>query len=161
MFADGCNQWFQLGSNIFQTFLAGPLAFKVLPRPQFSTLQQAIFPPYFSFQTILPLVLALTWPGEKLASAGDAIVRQHAGPRGIAEGDNVWLALTPIAIMFGTSLLNLVILGPATTKVMKERKHQGMEKHSVSDPRKLTCWQKHEMESDIMIQDQNRSRCND
>ncbi|KAF7196421.1 Xanthocillin biosynthesis cluster protein D [Pseudocercospora fuligena] len=113
-----------LGSNLFQTFLAGPLAFKALPRPSFSTLQQAIFPPYFTFQTALPLVLALTWPGEKLAQAGGAVARRHAGPYGLLEEENRWIALLPIVIMFGTSLLNLVALGPATTKVMKERKHQ-------------------------------------
>lgn len=114
-----------LGSNLFQTFLNGPVAYKALPRPQFSTLQQAIFPPYFSFQTALPIILALTWPGEKVAAAGSAAMRQNTGARGLLEGDNVLTALTPIAIMFGTSLLNLVLLGPATTKVMRERKHQG------------------------------------
>ncbi|EMD01112.1 hypothetical protein BAUCODRAFT_29508 [Baudoinia panamericana UAMH 10762] len=113
-----------LGSNIFQTFLNGPLAFKVLPRPQFSTLQTAIFPPYFTFQTALPLVLAATWPGEQLAGIGGAALRQNAGPRGLLEGDNVWVAMIPIVTMFGTSLLNLLVLGPATTRVMKERKHQ-------------------------------------
>lgn len=114
-----------LGSNLFQTFLAGPLAFKALPRPSFSTLQQAIFPPYFAFQTALPLVLALTWPGEKLAQAGGAVVRRHAGLSGLLEEENRWIALLPILMMFGTSLANLVVLGPATTKVMKDRKHQG------------------------------------
>ncbi|KAK3083594.1 hypothetical protein LTR53_020128, partial [Teratosphaeriaceae sp. CCFEE 6253] len=61
-----------LGSNLFQTFLNGPVAFTALPRAQFSTLQQAIFPPYFSFQTALPVILALTWPGDKLAGVGGA-----------------------------------------------------------------------------------------
>ena len=73
----------------------------------------------------MPLVLALTWPGEKLAQAGGAVVRRNAGPYGLLEEENRWIALLPILIMFGTSLLNLVALGPATTKVMKERKHQG------------------------------------
>lgn len=109
-----------LGSNLFQTFLAGPLAFKALPRPSFSTLQQAIFPPYFTFQTALPIVLALTWPGEKIAS-----IRKNAGPMGLLEEENRWIALAPIMTMFVTSLANLLVLGPATTKVMKERKHQG------------------------------------
>ncbi|KAK5122232.1 hypothetical protein LTR85_004142 [Meristemomyces frigidus] len=113
-----------LGSTIFQTFLAGPLAFKVLPRPQFSTLQQAIFPPFFTFQTALPVVLALTWPGERVASVGGASMRQNAGIRGLMDGDNLWTALMPVVVMFGTSLLNLVLFGPATTKVMRERKHQ-------------------------------------
>ncbi|KAI6867179.1 hypothetical protein KC338_g4513 [Hortaea werneckii] len=113
-----------LGSNIFQTFLAGPLAFKALPRPSFSTLQTAIFPPYFALQTALPLVLALTWPGEKLAGLGGQALRSNAGWRGVLQEDNMWDALIPIGVMFGTNLLNLLYLGPATTKVMKERKHQ-------------------------------------
>ncbi|CZT25803.1 uncharacterized protein RCC_11472 [Ramularia collo-cygni] len=113
-----------LGSNLFQTFMAGPLAYQALPRPQFSTLQQAIFPPYFTLQTVLPLFLILTWPGEKLASAGGAVARKGAGYAGVFEEENRWIALIPIALMCGTSLLNLVALGPATTKVMKERKHQ-------------------------------------
>ncbi|EME48778.1 hypothetical protein DOTSEDRAFT_67725 [Dothistroma septosporum NZE10] len=113
-----------LGSNLFQTFLAGPLAFKALPRPQFSTLQQAIFPPYFGFQTVLPLVLAVTWPGEKIVEAGGLGARSNAGWIGLLEQQNRWIGLVPIATMFLTSLANLLVLGPATTKVMKERKHQ-------------------------------------
>lgn len=115
-----------LGSNLQNTFLAGPLAYKALPRPQFSQLQQAIFPPYFALQTALPIVLALTWPGDKVLALGDETARAGAGALGLLEGDNVWNALVPIALMFGTSLLNLVLLGPATTKVMRERKHQGV-----------------------------------
>ncbi|KAK5136406.1 hypothetical protein LTR08_003532 [Meristemomyces frigidus] len=113
-----------LGSNLFQTFMNGPIAFTALPRAQFSTLQQAIFPPYFVLQTALPLVLALTWPGERAASLGGMVARTSAGYRGLMEEGNVWTALVPVAIMCGTSLLNLVVLGPATTKVMRERKHQ-------------------------------------
>ncbi|GIZ39705.1 hypothetical protein CKM354_000307800 [Cercospora kikuchii] len=113
-----------LGSNIFQTFLAGPVAFKALPRPSFSVLQQAIFPPYFTFQTALPLVLALTWPGEKIAAAGRAVARQNSGLAGLLEEEHRWTAFAPIFAMFATSFLNLLVLGPATTKVMKERKHQ-------------------------------------
>ena len=115
-----------LGSNLFQTFLAGPLAYRALTRPAFSTLQQAIFPSYFSFQTVLPLILALTWPGEKVVGAGGAAFRQNANWIGLLERDNWWNALIPIATMFSTSLINLTFLGPATTKVMKERKHQGI-----------------------------------
>ena len=114
-----------LGSNLFQTFLAGPLAYKALPKAQFSTLQQAIFPPFFALQTALPVVLALTWPGERVASLGNGEARSQSGWRGIVQGGNGWDLLLPIAVMFGTNLLNLVVLGPATTKVMKERRHQG------------------------------------
>lgn len=76
-------------------------------------------------QTALPALLALTWPGDKVASLGGEDMRSKAGFAGLLEDTNRWTALIPIAVMFGTSLLNLVLLGPATTKVMKERKHQG------------------------------------
>lgn len=99
------------------------------PDYQISTLQQAIFPPYFGFQTALPIVLALTWPGDRLIAADDAVARQHAGYSGLLEQHNRWIALVPILTMFATSLANLLVLGPATTKVMKLRKHQGENIH--------------------------------
>ena len=111
-----------LGSTLFQSFIAGPFAYSALPRPQFATLQQKIFPTYFAFQTALPVVLALTWSGEKVAGAA---LRKDAGWRGVFETGNMWDGLIPIGLMFGTALLNLVLFGPATTKVMRERKHQG------------------------------------
>ena len=115
-----------LGSNLFQTFLGGPLAFKALPRPSFSTLQQAIFPPYFTFQAALPVLLALTWPGEKLAQVGGSELTQNSGFWGIFSENNLMTAGVPVFLMFATSAANLLVFGPATTKVMKERKHQGM-----------------------------------
>jgi hypothetical protein len=114
-----------LGSNLFQTFLGGPLAFKALPRPSFSTLQQAIFPPYFTFQAALPILLALTWPGEKIAQVGGRELAQNSGFWGIFSENSLMTAGVPVFIMFATSAANLLVFGPATTKVMKERKHQG------------------------------------
>jgi hypothetical protein len=114
-----------LGSNLFQTFLGGPLAFKALPRPSFSTLQQAIFPPYFTFQAALPVLLALTWPGEKIAQVGGRELIQNAGFWGIFSENSLLTAGVPVFLMFATSAANLLVFGPATTKVMKERKHQG------------------------------------
>ncbi|KAK0786415.1 hypothetical protein LTR02_012549 [Friedmanniomyces endolithicus] len=112
--------------------LLGSISYTALPRPQFSTLQQAIFPPYFTLQTLLPLVLALTWPGEShhttatlgLRGSGDVAGRLNAGYSGLLAKANFWDALVPIAMMFGTSLLNLAVLGPATTRVMRRRKQQ-------------------------------------
>lgn len=118
-----------LGSNLFQTFLAGPVAFQALPRPQFSSLQQAIFPIYFSIQTGLPILLALTFPPGQhrvasIASGGRGVASVHGGIGGLLAHGNRWTAFYPILAMFGSSLLNLLVLGPATTKVMKQRKHQ-------------------------------------
>ncbi|KAK3061553.1 hypothetical protein LTR53_019738, partial [Teratosphaeriaceae sp. CCFEE 6253] len=59
-----------------------------------------------------------------LAGVGGAVLRKDAGYAGLLAEENLWTALAPIAIMFGTSLLNLVALGPATTRVMRKRKHQ-------------------------------------
>jgi uncharacterized membrane protein len=70
-------------------------------------------------QTALPLVLALTFPGEQTAlsthSSGFASV--------LSEGYR-WSVLTPLATMLVTGLANMAYLGPATTKCMRERKHQ-------------------------------------
>ena len=41
----------------------------------------------------------------------------------LAEG-NRWSVLAPLGIVFVTSLANLVLVGPATTKCMRERKSQ-------------------------------------
>lgn len=115
-----------LGCTVFQTFIGGPVAFKALPRPSFSSLQSAIFPVFFALQTALPVALALTWPGEKAAEiAGTIALRKNAGIHGFFRQENLWDGLIPVGIMFGTALLNMAILGPATMKVMKERKHQG------------------------------------
>ncbi|KAK6424674.1 hypothetical protein LTR95_016363 [Oleoguttula sp. CCFEE 5521] len=113
-----------LGSNLYQTFLNGPVSYKALPRASFSTLQQAIFPPYFSLQSALPILLALTWPGDKIAGVAGRELRKDSGWAGILSGDNFWVAGVPVALMFLTSAVNLVWFGPATTKILRERKHQ-------------------------------------
>jgi hypothetical protein len=105
-----------------QSFIAGVVAFKTLPRAQFSTLQQKTFPTYFGLQTALPAVLAFTYPGARgLSPFSDP------GLGGLLADSNRTQVLVPIATMFVTSLANLVYLGPTTTKVMIERKHQGMQ----------------------------------
>lgn len=108
-----------LGSQVFQSFIGGIVAFKALPRPQFAALQQKIFPIYFSMQTALPIILALTYPGAR-TPLGAA-----SGLGGTFAKTNQWSTLVPMLMIFGTSLANLLVVGPATTKIMHERKHQG------------------------------------
>ncbi|TVY49857.1 putative mitochondrial outer membrane protein [Lachnellula cervina] len=107
-----------LGTEFFQSFVGGIVAFKALTRPQFSQLQQKIFPIYFSIQTALPVVLALTYPGS----------RNPLGPSSSLSGtlaeSNRWSVLAPLATMFVGGLVNLVYVGPATTRIMRERKVQ-------------------------------------
>lgn len=99
-----------LGSTLFQSFIGGVIAFRVLPRPQFSTLQKNVFPVYFTLQTVTPVLLVLTYP---------------PGPRALfSSGSAPRLAATLIGTMLATALANLVYIGPQTTEVMKLRKHQ-------------------------------------
>jgi hypothetical protein len=97
-----------LGSTIFQSFIGGITAYRALPRAQFSSLQKAIFPPYFAMQTGIPALLFLTYP------------RSLLSPASSADKSNAWL----IGTMFVSGLINLVWAGPETTRVMGLRKHQ-------------------------------------
>ncbi|OOQ83060.1 hypothetical protein PEBR_38474 [Penicillium brasilianum] len=97
-----------------QSFVGGIVAFRALPRPQFATLQTAIFPVYFSMQTALPVVVALT------ASRGG----QALGLSGLAAPENRYNTLLPLATVAITGLINMFVLRPLTVKTMRERKHQ-------------------------------------
>lgn len=81
-------------------------------------MQSKLFPIYFGIQSAVPLVLAITYPGGGLNN--DA-----AGIAGLLETSNRWGFLVPIATMCATGLVNLLVLLPATTKVMAERYSQG------------------------------------
>ena len=106
-----------LGSTFFQSFMGGIIAFRALPRPQFSTLQKATFPPYFALQTITPLLMVLTYPSPLGLRALNPL--SHA-----PQSSTDRLAMTLIGTMLVTGLANLVYVGPETTRIMVERKHQ-------------------------------------
>lgn len=103
-----------------QSFIGGPVAYKVLPRSAFATLQTGIFPVYFGLQTALPLVLAITFPGVR-----NSLGRSGTGFAGVMDVVNRSAVLVPLATMFLSGLSNLIYFGPATTAAMRERKHQG------------------------------------
>ncbi|KAK7521210.1 uncharacterized protein IWZ02DRAFT_453012 [Phyllosticta citriasiana] len=101
-----------LGSTLFQSFIGGVVAFRVLPRPQFASLQSKIFPVYFALQSILPVALYLTQPASLSSSPTTTTTTTVASPTNL------------ILAMGVGGLLNLLLVGPKTTSVMKERKHQ-------------------------------------
>lgn len=109
-----------LGSTLFQSFIGGVIAFRVLPRPQFAQLQSKTFPVYFAMQTALSLVLGLTFPS-RAGTVGYGALRDDSA--GLLADTNRG-ALIAIATMFVSGLVNLAFVGPATTKCMRERKHQ-------------------------------------
>jgi hypothetical protein len=108
-----------LGSNIFQSFVGGIVAYRSLPRPQFSNLQRNIFPIFFSMQTALPVLVALTYPGSKILATSNSL-------SGVVAEGNRWSVLIPLATVFATAAANLLFVGPSSTRIMKERYHQGM-----------------------------------
>jgi len=103
----------------FQSFIGGIVSYKALPRSQFSQLQQKLTPVYFGLQTVFTSVLALTYPGSQLLGI-------PSGLRGTLAESNRWSVLIPLATTLVTSVANWAFVGPATTKIMKDRKHQGM-----------------------------------
>ncbi|UNI14089.1 hypothetical protein JDV02_000762 [Purpureocillium takamizusanense] len=100
-----------------QSFVNGPVLYKSIDRPAFSAAQTNLFPIYFSIQTVIPIVLALTFPGNTLNGV-------PSGISGLLHDSSKWDSLVPIAAMFVTGLANLAVIGPATTKTMKERRGQ-------------------------------------
>ncbi|KAH8909520.1 hypothetical protein BR93DRAFT_965611 [Coniochaeta sp. PMI_546] len=108
-----------LGTTFFHSFVNGIVAFKVLDRPHFAALQSRLFPIYFSMQTAIPVVLALTYPGSRSVLGGNP-----AGIAGVIDAGNRWSVLAPLATIFLTGLANLAVVGPATTKTMRDRKTQ-------------------------------------
>ncbi|KAK3379377.1 hypothetical protein B0T24DRAFT_611611 [Lasiosphaeria ovina] len=108
-----------LGTTFFHTFVGGIVSFQVLTRPQFAALMAKIFPIYFSMQTALPVVLALTYPATGTVLGGAS---PSGGIAGVMDPVNRWGVLVPIAAVFLTGLANLAVVGPATTQCMDERR---------------------------------------
>ncbi|KAK0748665.1 hypothetical protein B0T21DRAFT_277811 [Apiosordaria backusii] len=107
-----------LGTTFFHTFIGGIVSFRVLPRPQFSSLMSSLFPVYFTIQTALPLVLAITYPGSQNPFG------ITSGISGFLHSSNRYSTFVPITAAFASALANLAFVGPLTTKVMDERKLQ-------------------------------------
>ncbi len=73
-------------------------------------------------------MLAITYPGSP-----SAIGTLSSLPGVLAES-NRWTVLVPLVTMFATSLVNMAVIGPATQKIMQDRKAQGKEQ-----PNQTTC----------------------
>lgn len=103
--------------------MGGIIAYRTLPRPQFSTLQASMIPVYFTLQASLPVVVALTYPGERPFGG-----RGVSGLSGVLAEGNRTTALYPLLTMFLAGLTNRLVLGPMTAKIMRQRRHQGLLK---------------------------------
>ncbi|KAJ4141491.1 hypothetical protein NW768_000704 [Fusarium equiseti] len=106
-----------LGTTFFHSFINGIVMFKAVDRASFSAIQQKLFPIYFGLQTVLPGVLALTFPGNTLIGLAN-------GPAGLVSEFARWHSLLPISVMAITGAINLIVLLPMTVEVMKKRRGQ-------------------------------------
>ncbi|KAM0346459.1 hypothetical protein ACHAPU_005524 [Fusarium lateritium] len=106
-----------LGTTFFHSFINGIVTFKTVDRASFSAIQQKLFPIYFGLQTVLPGVLALTFPGNSLIGLAN-------GPAGLVSEFARYHSLLPITLMAVTGALNLTVLLPLTMDVMKQRRGQ-------------------------------------
>ncbi|KAI5838939.1 hypothetical protein DFP73DRAFT_562699 [Morchella snyderi] len=100
------------GAEFYQTFISGVVAYRALPRPMFSQLQQKALPVFFTLQSILPVALLATHP-----TASAVSLLSTSSPY-------FYNTTIPIMVTLSSSLMNLFIVGPATTKIMKERRIQ-------------------------------------
>ncbi|KAK6360863.1 hypothetical protein TWF730_006979 [Orbilia blumenaviensis] len=109
---------FLFGTQIWHSFIGGIISFRVLPRAYFGALQRRLFPIYFSLQLILSLSLLLTTP---------------ASLKTLQPSKTYGFLLTILT----TSLLNSVVAGPITTKIMDKRKEQEVFDGRSYDGKKL------------------------
>ncbi|KXJ97616.1 hypothetical protein Micbo1qcDRAFT_192029 [Microdochium bolleyi] len=109
-----------LGTQVFHSFYNATVAYKTLERPQFAILQRNLFPGYFGVQAAAPILLALTYPAQKLLDAK----LTSSGVFGVLEKSNRWTVLAPLATAFVTGLVNLVYLLPETNKITAKRRAQ-------------------------------------
>ncbi|KAJ5902230.1 hypothetical protein N7495_002758, partial [Penicillium taxi] len=106
--------------TVRQTFFNGIIAFKSLSRPAFGIHQAAIFPVYFSLQSFLPILVALT--GLKSSqSAGDATnILSH-----------LYWCMATVSI---AGLINLIIFRPLTRNAVEARNLQGLMDRRGNNP---------------------------
>ena len=97
-----------LGTELYQSFVVTKITHKTLPRSAFTSLQKRLFPVYFFGQSALLFLTIVTIP--------------PAGPLSLIADKTTWI---PFSIAGMTSVLNLLIFGPKTRRVMIERIHQG------------------------------------
>ncbi|GAA5907352.1 hypothetical protein JCM8208_007161 [Rhodotorula glutinis] len=116
-----------LGATVWHGFFGGPIAYRILGRKPFSTLQEAIFPKLFLLQSGTAVVLA------SLYGRGSTALTSVKWTQFYRSSDrNVWA----LAIMAGTGIANWLVVGPWTTKVMKVRhRRERIEDKEYNDPK--------------------------
>jgi len=125
---------FIFGATLWVTFFGGVIAYRTLPRQQFSILQRSIFPVYFKLNAIISSSLLLAW-----ARSHSTVINQIAYPT-IPDVSQAYV----LAVVATSQGLNAIWIGPATSKLLTARlkleKEEGKDAHDAeasADMKKL------------------------
>ncbi|KAJ7169490.1 hypothetical protein C8R46DRAFT_896230 [Mycena filopes] len=99
------------GMSLWISFFGGVIAYKTLPRPQFSNLQHKTFPVYFLLSIVLASALLAVW------TANHSAVRTHYASPLVEEVAQAY-ALAFVILAQGS---NYFVVGPLTSKTMFQR----------------------------------------
>jgi len=114
-----------LGMSIWNSFFAGTIAYKTLPRHQFGALQHRIFPAYFLTSILLSCLLAVLW-----VYGHPDVLGNLSSPK-LADVCQLYVLLS-VSLLQGS---NHFIIGPMTSRTMfmrhKLEKEEGKNHHDV------------------------------
>lgn len=94
------------GASLWVTFIGGIIQYSVLPRHQFGNLQAKSLPVYFRLVSTATSICLATFA-----------ILHPLGKASTAEKSQ----LAALGVTLGTTILNLLVLEPTTTAIMKER----------------------------------------
>ncbi|KAL9629368.1 MAG: hypothetical protein Q9164_006910, partial [Protoblastenia rupestris] len=103
---------FLSGTQIYQSTLANNVAFRALLPSHFRALQGAIWPMYFKLQSVLAVMLALTYPG---------FVQHSTGNPSLLHKTELLRGLLPISAIFAFAVMNSAVIGPMTIRLMHRK----------------------------------------
>lgn len=106
-----------LGSQVWVSFVGGPVQYANLPRQTFGVIQSKIFPYFFGLNGALSLLLVGTLAREF------KVIREH--PFDIFDS-TVYQAFT-LATCAVSHIVNGLVIGPASSKIMFDRHRQERE----------------------------------
>lgn len=96
-----------LGATVFQTFINQNVLFGIISFPLPVELSKRLLPRYYLLQTLLPVVMALTYPSSR-------------GIRALWDAGNRKTAMLPMAWMFVTALANWAVVSPVAIEFVEE-----------------------------------------
>ncbi|KAM0753751.1 hypothetical protein T439DRAFT_353527 [Meredithblackwellia eburnea MCA 4105] len=96
-----------VGSSLWHSFVAGPIARQTLPRSSYANLREKLFQPYFNLQAVSSVTLVGFWTA----------LHYRSLDRPLGFKLNSWL----LGVMTAGSLANLLLVGPWVNRLGGER----------------------------------------